>query len=106
MVALSVTCIYLLLAGVHIYWALGGRLAGYAGLFPAVPGVVRRPGVRGDPPALSVAALPAAVRAVRTVSQNPRLQNEVERLTMPCIRGRALPPRPIGRARRATKNGR
>ncbi len=38
MVALLVTCIYLLLAGVHVYWALGGRLGKHA----AVPRLPRK----------------------------------------------------------------
>ncbi|MHA7683342.1 DUF3995 domain-containing protein [Cupriavidus sp. PET2-C1] len=56
MVALLVACIYLLLAGVHVYWALGGGLAKDA----AVPRVPRKVAA-GDiaPPATASAMVPA-----------------------------------------------
>ncbi|GAB7540846.1 hypothetical protein [Cupriavidus sp. CuC1] len=48
MVALAVTCIYLLLAGVHVYWALGGRLGKHAAVpRPAAQGQRRRDGASG-----------------------------------------------------------
>ena len=56
MVALLVACTYLLLAGVHVYWALGGRLAKDAAV-PRVPRKVAASDIA--PPATASATVPA-----------------------------------------------
>lgn len=56
MVALLVACTYLLLAVVHVYWALGGRLAKDAAV-PRVPRKVAASDIA--PPAMASAMVPA-----------------------------------------------